>query len=152
MVKVLFEEEDQGGMVETLWAQPLEQGGFQLDNSPFYAYRVSWQDVVAGDPVADGVVRFSHVLRKSGHHTIRVIFEQFKVTSEEATPFLGALRELGASFEGDSNNLVSIDVPPEIDLVGFGARLTAMGLRWEYADPTYDDLYPSDEVSTEGRH
>lgn len=47
MVKVRLHASDPGD-VETLWAKPVDVDQYQLDNSPFYAYGVSWQDVGEG--------------------------------------------------------------------------------------------------------
>lgn len=46
--KVLFRvaEDDGSFRVETLWASALGSDEFKLDNSPFYAYSVSWEDIV----------------------------------------------------------------------------------------------------------
>jgi hypothetical protein len=47
--KVLFRviDEEGGTDVETLWATHLGADAYKLDNSPFYAYGVSWEDVVS---------------------------------------------------------------------------------------------------------
>ncbi len=44
MAKVRLSNAD--GDVETLWASPLGNDLYRLENSPWYAYGVSWQDVV----------------------------------------------------------------------------------------------------------
>ncbi len=46
--KVLFRvpNEDGTAEVETLWATSLGDDKYQIDNSPFWAYGVSWEDVV----------------------------------------------------------------------------------------------------------
>jgi hypothetical protein len=43
-VKVKLESAD--GDVETLWATTLGEDRYRLDNSPFFAYGVSWLDVI----------------------------------------------------------------------------------------------------------
>ena len=48
MVKVLLQAP--GGEVETLWATPVGEGEYRLENSPFYAYRLSWLDGLKLDP------------------------------------------------------------------------------------------------------
>ena len=53
MVKVLLQD---GKDVETLWAVPVGENLYRLDNSPFFAYRVSWEDVVHAEPDSDGVL------------------------------------------------------------------------------------------------
>ncbi|MEO8276669.1 MAG: DUF4265 domain-containing protein [Thermoanaerobaculia bacterium] len=76
--KVLFRvpEDDGSSTVETLWATALGNDEYKLDNSPFYAYSVSWEDVVYApiDP-DEGRPTFVRVVRKSGHRTIRIRFD-----------------------------------------------------------------------------
>ena len=76
--KVLFRVpgEDGGATVETLWAVPLGNDLYQLDNSPFFAYGVSWQDVVLApqDP-QEQMPTFQSVAERSGNRTVRVIFD-----------------------------------------------------------------------------
>ncbi|HEX6050934.1 MAG TPA: DUF4265 domain-containing protein [Gemmatimonadaceae bacterium] len=52
-VKVLLRD---GENVETLWADRVGPDLYRLDNSPFWAYGVSWLDVVEAHPDADGVL------------------------------------------------------------------------------------------------
>jgi hypothetical protein len=58
MVKIFFEppggDEDWHTKVESMWATPIDEpkalGGrvFRLENTPWYAFGVSWQDLVCG--------------------------------------------------------------------------------------------------------
>jgi len=139
MVKVLMQD---GSDVETLWAVPVGLGLYRLDNSPFFTYRISWQDTVRAEPDADGVLSFVDVAEKSGNRTVRVITNGCDTTSEEAKPFLDGIIDLGCSYEGFQPRLISINVPPEVDLQTVADYLIASGHEWEYADPTYDDLFP----------
>ena len=139
MVKVLMQD---GSDVETLWAVPVGLGLYRLDNSPFFTYRISWQDTVRAEPDADGVLSFVDVAEKSGNRTVRVITNGCDTTSEEAKPFLDGIIDLGCTYEGFQPRLISINVPPEVDLQTVADYLIASGHEWEYADPTYDDLFP----------
>ena len=71
-VTVLLQEEE---YVETLWADPVGPNLYRLDNSPFWAYGVSWKDVVEAHPDPDGMLRMTRVAQKSGHRTLRIVFE-----------------------------------------------------------------------------
>ena len=67
MVKV--ELRDRSDRVETLWATPVGRDRYKLDNSPFYAYGVSWQDVIEARPEREGdIPTLVRVVRKSGGH------------------------------------------------------------------------------------
>ena len=75
--KVLFRVPNtEGGCdVETLWAYDLGNDHYCLDNSPFYAYSVSWQDIVyAPHDEDEGFATFQRVVTKSGNRTVRIIF------------------------------------------------------------------------------
>jgi hypothetical protein len=67
---------DDHGFTETAWAVRIAPGTdqFRLDNSPFYAYRVSTDDVVEGQFVADGFYDFVRVIERSGNRTVRLMF------------------------------------------------------------------------------
>ena len=140
MVKVLFQD---GKDVETLWAVPIGENLYRLDNSPFFTYQVSWEDIVHAEPDHDGVLCFVSVAKKSGNRTVRVITQGYKTTSEEAKPFLDGIIKLGCSYEGFQPRLISITVPASVDLKMVADYLIESGHNWEYADPTYDDLFAS---------
>ena len=75
--KVLFRVSDgEGGTnVETLWTSDLGNDKYKMDNSPFYAYSVSWNDIIFAPYNEDeGFPTFEKVIEKCGHRTIRVIF------------------------------------------------------------------------------
>ncbi len=78
MAKVLFRvpEDDGSANVETLWAVPLGNDRYKLEISPFYAYAVSWEDIVYApiDP-EEQMPTFQSVVERSGNRTVRVMFE-----------------------------------------------------------------------------
>lgn len=134
MVKVAFRDAE--GHVETLWAFPLGDGRFKVDNSPWYQYGVSWHDIVSAQPEADGLLFFSHVIEKGGHRTLRVVCEEEPVPQQ----LLQDLQDLGCTYEGANPRYIAVDVPPGIDLGKAAELLVQSGLQWEYADPTYEEL------------
>jgi hypothetical protein len=126
--------------VETLWAQRIGDNLFRLDNSPFRAYGLSWQDIVQGKLAEDGGIDFVRRIEKSGNRTLRVIFEN-GFDNTESRVILEQLRKLGCSYEGMRPRTISINVPPEIVLDNVIYYLkNANGLEWEYADPTYEEV------------
>jgi uncharacterized protein DUF4265 len=65
--KVLFRVPDDDGSahVETLWAASAGDDTYKLDNSPFFAYGVSWEDVVfAPFKAEEGFPTFERVVSK----------------------------------------------------------------------------------------
>ena len=141
-VKVLIQEDDN---IETLWADPVGPDLYQLDNSPFWGYGVSWRDVVEAHPDANGQLRVSRVVEKSGHKTVRVIFDPGVDESPENRAILDGVVALGASYEGMNPRYLAIDIPPGIELTRIAEFLTQHAVQWEHADPRYSDLYPDEE-------
>jgi hypothetical protein len=145
--KVLFRviDEEGGTDVETLWATHLGADDYKLDNSPFYAYGVSWEDVVSApfDP-EEGFPTFARVVSKSGNRTVRVIFEIPIETGNESDRVLQGLVALGCSYEGANRTFISVNVPPGVELNVVRAYLIKQKATWEHADPTYAALFPDD--------
>jgi hypothetical protein len=140
-VKIAIRDDD--GDVETPWAVSLGDNLYRLDNTPFFAYRISAGDVVEALPEADGFLFFERVVRKSGHRTVRVMLTE-PAEAEPGPTLLADIKRLGCTYEGAYSKLICIDVPPEVSLDAVAEHLTDMGLEWEYADPTYEDLFPDD--------
>jgi hypothetical protein len=134
---------DDDGFTETAWAVRVRDDvdHFRLDNSPFYAYGVSTDDVVEGVRVDDGLYAFVRVIERSGNRTVRMIFGKDRADTDVGAAILAEVRALGCSYEGMFSKVISITVPPAVDLGDVAAYLVSTGLDWEYADPTYDDLF-----------
>jgi hypothetical protein len=148
--KVLFRvpEEDGSAQVETLWATDLGDDQYRLDNSPFFAYSVSWQDVVyAPFDAAQNFPTFQRVVSKSGNRTLRVLLDAPASESGPGHPVLEALTSLGCSFEGANREYISVNVPANADLQRVRRYLIDAGATWEHADPTFDELH-ADSAST----
>jgi hypothetical protein len=130
-----------GANTETLWASPIETNLYQLENSPFFAYGVSWQDVIEARLGDDQVLEYVRCVKKSGNRTVRIIFQDYRSTDPGAEEVLMGLRNLGCSYEGMQPRMVSVNVPPRVDLSLVADFLKQQsGLQWEYADPTYDQV------------
>ncbi|MFY0566156.1 DUF4265 domain-containing protein [Archangium lansingense] len=115
-VRVLFklekEDEDYPPVdYERLWAKPLGQGLFEIDNIPFFVRGISVGDVVAAQQ-GEGEVVFSALVRASGSSTLRVIV--FDATHVEEVR--SRLRELGCSTELNVSKMLGVDVPAQADL------------------------------------
>jgi hypothetical protein len=140
MVKIRFHGPHPGD-VETLWAAPVSGDLYRLDNSPFYAYGVSWQDVIEAQPAADEALDFVKCIRKSGNRTVRVIFQNYRSEDPPAQRVLRRVRDLGCTYEGMQPRMVSVNIPPRVDIDDVTNYLSEeSGLQWEYADPTYDEV------------
>lgn len=108
-VKILFEVESEGEFVlESMWAVP-DGTDYRLDNIPFYAYSVSWNDVVSAE-LRHEMLYFTGVVATGGHSTIRLWFADPKDIDAVRT----RLDAMGCSSECNGG-LVAVDVPQLID-------------------------------------
>jgi len=145
--KVLFRvpEEDGSAQVETLWATALGNDEYKLDNSPFYAYSVSWEDIVyAPFNESEGFPTFERVIKKSGHRTIRIIFNPPVQDGNESDSVLQGLVSLGCTYEGANRGYMAIDLPPQVQLEEVRRYLIDKAAQWEHADPTHAELFPDE--------
>jgi hypothetical protein len=143
--KVLFriQEEDGSTRAETLWATDLGNDHYKLDNSPFHAYSVSWQDVVyAPFDEEQRFPTFRSVATKSGNRTLRLILDPPFAPGNPSDLMLQQLLALGCSYEGANKTYIAVNIPPEVDLQTIRDYLVEMDATWEYADPTYAELFP----------
>ena len=136
LTKVAFTD-DQGD-IETLWAFDLGNGQYKLDNTPWYQYGLSYQDIVAAS-LRDGQLHFERLVAKSGFRTLRV-------RAPEPVPqsLLDSLVSLGCKYEGARPTFIGIDVPASVELSATVDLLEASGLEWEHADPTYEQIHGSE--------
>lgn len=145
--KVLFRvpNEDGSAEVETLWATSLGGDKYRLDNSPFWAYGISWEDIVFAPFLeSEGSPTFQSVVSKSGNRTVRVIFDPPIESGNESEKMLQGLVAIGCSYEGMSNNYVAVNIPPAVALDSVRNYLIEKDATWEHADPTYANLFPND--------
>jgi hypothetical protein len=143
--KVLFRVVgDEGDVdVETLWAISLGNDQYRLANSPFFAYSVSWKDIVyAPFDDTEGFPTFERVVEKSGNRTVRIIFDPPARDGNSSDLILQELVDLGCTYEGSSPAYLAINIPPEVDLLHIRAFLIEHDATWEHADPTYDEMFP----------
>jgi len=144
-VEMRFEDDEGNVEVETPWVTPLGNNRYRLENSPFYAYNVSWEDIIeAVKEEADGFPIFTKVLEKSGNRTVRVIFDPPVEEENESQKVLNGLVELGCSYEGANRSYVVINIPKHIKLMEIRDYLISKEVQWEHADPSYSELFPNE--------
>lgn len=130
-------------MLKTLWATKVGEDRYQIDNSPFYAYGVSWQDIVSAPfDQNEDFPTFQKIVSKSGHRTVRVIFDPPVEDGNASDQLLQGLVSRGCTYEGANRGYMSIDVPPSVELQTIRQYLIDNDATWEHADPTYDELFP----------
>ena len=102
---------------ERLWATPLADGTYRLENSPFYAKGYSYLDIVRAESVPEQQLPVvTAVLSKSGHSTYAIFviggIESNGAFSQHWEP----IESLGCSFEGVDSELLSVDVPADANI------------------------------------
>ncbi len=100
--------------VETVWAEEVSEGVFELSNCPFYFYGLSFGDKVAVVE-RDGRAFFDEVLERGGHSTYRV-FLRGEYDADEFAQAWGPFDSLNCGYEGATDRLYAIDVPPASDV------------------------------------
>jgi hypothetical protein len=117
-VKVAFPIENvNGSTIENMHALPLGNQRYVLDNSPFYAFDISFCDEFFADGI-DGEIVFSKIASRGGHSTYRIKIPIGK-SHDYFLKYWDELEKLGCTFEGSSANLkrlYAIDVPPGVDV------------------------------------
>lgn len=145
--QVRVEVPDPDGNVESLPATPLGDDLYRIEHSPFFAYGLSWLDVVVARAlVPGGPLQFVRIASKSGNRTVRVILSPPPDQSPKNAKVIASLSSLGCTYETSNPGFVSINVPKEVDLLLITKYLTSTGQQWEHADPTYAQLHPSDKL------
>lgn len=112
----LSADEWHGYATETLWAAQTAPERFRLENSPFFAKGISYQDEVTVRTNGNESV-FEAVAIRGGHSTYRVMIDR-TVTDEVIQRYWEPLEKLGCTYEGreEKMRLWAIDVPPEADI------------------------------------
>jgi hypothetical protein len=133
LVKVLVEYVDAGiEKTERFWAKPLGGDLYEVRNTPWYLYGLNWGDTVrCAELSTDEVPRVIDVVSRSGHKTLRVIFNHDRLTPERQDELLATLSEMHAHHERANPDLLAIDVEPQADyqaVFDFLARCTDEGL------------------------
>jgi hypothetical protein len=118
LVKVVFELKPSDWhyyTTESLWALPRGDDRYQIQNVPFHAYGVSYDDIVLAKANYKGQLIVHAVSERGGHSTYRVILNPH-TTEEEFERAWKKLASMGSTYERATDRLIAIDIPPETDI------------------------------------
>jgi len=134
--------------VETPWADYLGNDQYQLKNFPFYYYGLSYDDIFEAKPIHEDDDRpyLTKIIKKSGHKTVRIIFEESIKESDKGIKILDAVAEMGCGYEGNGASFFVINIQPHCDFWKVCNYLTDNGVNWEHADPTYEEIWPDENT------
>ena len=130
--------------VEFPWADDLGNNQYQLKNFPFFAYGVSYDDIIEAHPKYedDPYPYMTKVVKKSGHKTLRIQLDESIKTSKRSQKILEDLSEMECGYEGTNGEVYFvINVQPQCDFDKIRDYLNQKDIRWEYADPTYEEIH-----------
>lgn len=94
---------------ETLWATPLGENLYRIENPPFFADNISYHDVVFAIEF-EGKLLFKSVRQRSSHSTYRIMPAR-DVSLEAITGYVEPLKQLGCSYAIFQNHQLALDVP-----------------------------------------
>ncbi|GAA0211090.1 hypothetical protein GCM10009123_17930 [Kangiella japonica] len=135
--KILFRlEQDEDGYppvnYENLWALPLGNELYKIDNTPFFVEGVSNGDIVKAVE-NDNELVFQKVITASSNSTVRVImFDESKISY-----IRNKMKDLNCTSElAESLGLISIDIPESANYKKFEEILKKGELDgyWEYEE------------------
>jgi hypothetical protein len=115
LVKVLYvipEGEDDAGLSESMWALPLGDSLFELQNISVYAEHLNFADVVRCEESVDALPVICELVRASGHRTLRVIFREETQAEDAVDNVIIPLNENGITYERSAKRCYMFDVPP----------------------------------------
>lgn len=119
LVKVRFDlPSDAPTPVETLWAEPLGESLYRLDNTPWYAKGCALDDVIRCEETAEDLPRFVDVVRPSGNRTVRVFVPDGAARQSIKQRLFDYLARTGCVYEGmaEAKGLIAVTVPKSVDL------------------------------------
>ncbi|MDP8979751.1 MAG: DUF4265 domain-containing protein [Acidobacteriota bacterium] len=121
-IKILFElKRGEDGYppadIEQLWALPLGNNLFKIDNIPFFVTGISCEDVVEASADSEGELRYKSLVTSSPHNTLRVIlFRESPDTrplADRVSDLRSQLARIGCSTElSHMPGLVAVDADP----------------------------------------
>jgi hypothetical protein len=133
MVKIMLAyEEDDKVEVESVWAKK-EGEYYRIDNIPFFAPNIAWNDLISAEKEEDGALYFEALIKPSGHSTVQMIF----FNEEDTVPAAKELEKFGCSWESSHiKKILAVDIPKEVNYLPIKIFLN-MGVeaeRWSYKE------------------
>lgn len=101
--------------LETLWADPIGTDRYRLKNVPFYAYGLSYEDIVRAKPLG-GQLIVQEVCERSGNSTYRLFLADGARTDQKFLTFWQPLELIGATYEQANDRLLAVDLPTDTDI------------------------------------
>lgn len=101
---------------EYLWAEPVGEDLYRIENIPFYAYGVNYQDIVTATPSKDdpSTLEIGTLKEWGGHQTMRLFFSD-KISQEDQEKLIAILADNNIIHQRADDYLIAINIPPGLD-------------------------------------
>jgi hypothetical protein len=99
---------------ESLWAEPIGENTYRLENVPFFAYGLNFRDEVKALPDKDDILEIGEVIQRSGNKTIRIMFDK-SLDKEGQQDYIDAIRALDCSVERWDKTMLAINIRKSAD-------------------------------------
>jgi hypothetical protein len=100
---------------EGMWAEPVADDVYRIDNIPWFVPNIAADDLVRAEAGDDGVLWAIEKIQWSGRLTIRVIPFQQGPLHGDRQAVLDAFAPVGVSGEGvEQYGLIALDVPADV--------------------------------------
>lgn len=97
---------------ESLWAEPLGNDLYKIENVPFYAYGLNFHDIVRATADSDELKpEIRELIETSGHRTFRLFFKKH-IHKERQTEIIETFKELHVSCERANDIYIALDMKP----------------------------------------
>ena len=92
-----------------MWAEPLGNNVYQIENVPFFSYGLNFKDTVEAFPDSDGILEISRVIDRSGNKTIRAIFRDH-IAKGQQEEYIENIMKLDCSLERWNEFMLAINI------------------------------------------
>ncbi|MBL1142416.1 MAG: DUF4265 domain-containing protein [Proteobacteria bacterium] len=100
---------------ESLWATPLGNNLYRIENIPFFAYGLNFQDIVLATPDSEDLKpEIRKVITPGEHRTYRIIFNK-EVDRQKQEVLLNSLKQYKTTYERANGTNVAVDIEPTGD-------------------------------------
>lgn len=139
--------------MESVFVEKLRGKRYKVATIPFFAYNISFGDVVECRPDEEGIGLFvERVLAKSGNKTLRIAFDGDKgLDDPQGCRFREFLDDNGLLYEIFPPVVFSVNVPVGHDTDALVKKLDSMlgsvpHFRWEFGDPDPEVNWDGSEI------
>ena len=120
LIKVVFylgDDEWHGYETESVWAEKISGSCCRIQNTPFYAKGISFEDIVFVKERSNGLW-FESVSIAAGHSTYRILLDK-SIPEAGFQEYWAPIENLGCNYESTDSGkmfLLAVDVPSNVDI------------------------------------